>query len=146
MHRDERHAALGDQRGHLGVGQAAADVVDERGPGLQRGGGDLGAHGVDRDRRHRRCSASTTGRTRRSSSAGARPLGARPGGLAADVEEVGALRDELAAVGDGGLGRRTSAPPSLNESGVTLTTPMTSGRPARGSGRVTVPVTACRRG
>ena len=33
--------------GHLGVGQAAADVVDEGGAGIQRGGGDLGTHRVD---------------------------------------------------------------------------------------------------
>ena len=36
---------------------------------------------------------------------GARPLGTGPGGLATDVEQVGALGDELAAVRDRGLGR-----------------------------------------
>ena len=54
---------------------------------------------------------------------GADGLGPRPGGLPTDVEDVGALRRQLPPVGDRPLGVRNS-PPSENESGVTLTTPM----------------------
>ena len=45
------------------------------------------------------------------------------GRLPADVEDLRALVDEPAAVLDGGV-RVEEAPPSENESGVTLTTPM----------------------
>ena len=51
---------------------------------------------------------------------------ARIGRLAAEVEDVGSGRRQLPAVGDGGCGVE-EWPPSENESGVTLTTPMTSG-------------------
>ncbi len=54
-------------------------------------------------------------------------LGPRPARLPADVDHVGAGRHELEAV----LNRPVAVqkrPPSENESGVTLSTPMTSGR------------------
>ena len=55
-----------------------------------------------------------------------RPGGARAGGLAAHVDDVGAVRDELPAVRDRRLGS-AQRPPSENESGVTLTTPISRG-------------------
>ena len=66
---------------------------------------------------------STTGSTRRSSSSSGHGVGAGAGRLAADVEHLRALADQPAAVLHGGV-RVEVAPPSENESGVTLTTPM----------------------
>ena len=60
------------------------------------------------------------------------PGGAGPGGLAADVDQVGALGDQVEAVLDGGL-VSNHRPPSEKESGVTLTTPMTAQRSHCGS-------------
>ena len=75
-------------------------------------------------------SRSSTGSTRRRSSSSVTPQ--RPGArrFAADVDDVGAFVDQLPRVRDG-LRRSRNLPPSENESGVTLTTPMISGRDER---------------
>ena len=53
-------------------------------------------------------------------------LGARPRGLAADVEDRRALAHQREGLLERGVGGR-KRPPSENESGVTLTTPMMAG-------------------
>ena len=99
---------------------------------------DLDLRRVDRDARAPRGEPldhrAARGAAPRSASTGSC---AGTGRLAADVEDVRALVEQLAAVGDGGL-RGENSPPSENESGVTLTTPMTAStrrayRPTRGA-------------
>ena len=50
VHEHVRAAGVGDHAAHVRVGQPAGDVVDDRGPGLERGRGDRGAGGVDTGR------------------------------------------------------------------------------------------------
>ena len=50
VHQDPRAAGVGDDLGHVRVGEAAGDVVDHDGAGLQRGRGDAGPGGVDAHR------------------------------------------------------------------------------------------------
>src|SRR6478735_11541444 len=80
--------------------------------------------------------ASTTGMTRRSSSAvlGRSAPGRVDSPPTSSRSAPWATSSRPCATAASGVNH---APPSLNESGVTLTTPMTNGRPARGSGRVT---------
>ena len=126
VHGDVRHAGAGDHGGHLGVGQAAADVVDERWRRPPAPGGDLGTHRVDRDRAPRRGQlGSTTGRTRRSSSSWRRAARRRAGWTRhrrrAGRRPGRAARSPCATAASGS----NHSPPSLKESGVTLTTPIT---------------------
>lgn len=101
VHDDERGARGGDDADHGRVGEAAADVVDQGGAGRERPLGDGGAHGVDGDgdaiggepADHRDDAPELFGLV----DAG----GAGAGGLAADVHQVGALRDQVEAVLDG---------------------------------------------
>ena len=102
---------------------------------------------VDRHPDLTRASASTTGSTRRSSSASGTGSGARPGRLAADVDDVGALGDHAAGRGPTAAAGSNHWPPSENESGVTLSTPITrvtAGRvPARPARRSVVGAGVC---
>ena len=68
----------------------------------------------------------TTGRTRASSSSTAGAARARTGRFAADVEHVGAFGHQPFAMRERGAGLACK-PPSENESGVTLTMPITLG-------------------
>ena len=100
VHQTAIEPAVGNEAGHVGVVAERADVVDVAGAGGHRGLGDGELHRVDRDAldfhqpfddrddarellldRHR--------------------LGARPRGLAADVDDVGALGNQAPAVRDG---------------------------------------------
>ena len=102
VHRDVGRLAAGDDVEDPRVGEPAGDVVD-----------DLRARRRAPPRRPRRAScrpettappaasSRITGTTRSSSSATSGPGGAGTGGLAADVEDVGALRQQGPAVGDG---------------------------------------------
>jgi hypothetical protein len=65
----------------------------------------------------------TTGSTRASSSSSGTAGAAGPGGFAADVEHVGAVAS--AAARNGAAPPIGVRPPSENESGVTLTMPIT---------------------
>ncbi len=94
MHDDEGGARGGDDRDHRGVGEAAADVVDQdgaRGEGLF---GDGGAHGVHGD------GDALGGETAHHGDDAFEFLGlvhaggTRAGRLAADVDQVGALGDQ----------------------------------------------------
>ena len=125
---------LGHQAGQGGIEREAADVVDEVGAGVERGRAPRPAFVVSTERspapRSRR--PRMTGTTRRHLLARVHAGGpARPRGLAADVHDVGARLEQRQAVGDGGIRRRRSRPPSENESGVTLSTPMTQVRSPR---------------
>jgi hypothetical protein len=102
VHEDHRAAALGGERGQLGVEAEAPDIVDDGGPGIERGARHLGLRGVDRDRQvgardqaldHRHHAPDLLiGGDRRG--AGARAL-------AADIEDVRALGDLRHALLDG---------------------------------------------
>ena len=86
--------ALGAERRQLGVGAQRGDVVDDRGAGVERRRGDRGLRGVDRDLgpRRRRPAPRPPGRPASSSSSASTAAAPGPGRLAADVEQVGALR------------------------------------------------------
>ena len=124
--RQQSQPALGDQRGHARVAAEGGDVVDVGRPGVERGRGDRGLRGVDRDLRpsrgqgldHRDDAAQLLGLGDR--------LGAGPRRLAADVEDVRARRPRAPARASTAAAASRHAPPSENESGVTLTTPMIS--------------------
>ncbi len=111
VHQAALDPAGGHQPGHLGIRPQGADVVDDRGPGLDRGGRDRRLGGVDRqphpevrprqrlEHRHRPAQL-LRGRHR---------LGSRARGLAPDVEDVGSLRGQQRG--------RARAPPRAPGSG-----------------------------
>ena len=109
MHDDEGDAGVGDGRDHRGVGEAAADVVDEGRAGGEGLLGDGGAHGVDGDGDALGGQAADDGDDPAQFLVLVDPGGAGAGGLAADVDEVGALGDEVEAVLDGGRGVEPAA-------------------------------------
>ncbi len=103
VHAHVRDAGAGDDLGHRRVGEAAGDVVDDPGAGLDGALGDDGARRVDADDR-------ALGRERGDHGEHARELGldrhaARAGArrLAAHVEDVRALAQELTPVRDRGV-------------------------------------------
>ena len=97
------------RRGSRGSARPPETSLTTAAPASSGGRGDLGAHGVDRDRRApSRGERSMTGTTRSSSSSTSGRVAPGPGGLAADVEQVGAVGEQLAAVRDGGVGGRPS--------------------------------------
>ena len=101
VHQDQPALALGAEAREIGLGAQGRDVVDDRGPGVERRPGDLDLGGVDRDRDGPApASAATTGARSRDLDLRRDDLRARPGGLAADIEDVRALCGERAAVGD----------------------------------------------
>ena len=121
--RGDLHPAGGDQPGELGRGAEGGDVVDVGGAGVQRRLGDRALGRVDRyaGRRPGREGA-TTGSTRRRSSSALTKLGAEPRGLAADVEDVGALGGQRPALGDRASASRKRRRP--RRVGAAFTTPM----------------------
>lgn len=109
VHDDEGDLGGGDGGDHRGVGEAAADVVDEDGAGFDGAGGDGGAHGVDGDGDAFGGEAADDGDDAAELFLLVDAAGAGAGGLAADVDEVGALGDEVEAVFDGGRGVEPAA-------------------------------------
>jgi hypothetical protein len=110
VHRDVRRIAAGHDLEDLRIGQSPGDVVHHLRAGRQRRAGHRGAHGVDRDDR---TLGSQLGDDRDDAVellADLRTDGAGPGRLAADVEQVGPVRQELAAVVDGAVGVGVQAP------------------------------------
>ena len=101
VHQAAVEAAVGDEAGQLRLVPEGGDVVDVGRARVDRRLGDGELHRVDRDRARRRASPATTGTTRSSSSSTRHRLGAGAGGLAADVEDRGALGGQPAAVVDG---------------------------------------------
>jgi len=104
VHRDVIDLELSDRRQHRGVLEPAAHVVDDDGAGLDGGPRGRRVEGVDRDadalrgeRAHDRHHA------RRLLDRG-HGLGAGPGRLAPDVDDVGTVVDEPAGLRDRGLG------------------------------------------
>ena len=99
MHQDHAGAGLGDDAEHRGI-VAGRDVVHDRRPGLDGGPRDVGLARVHRDGNvgelvddpadHRHDAADLL--------IGRHDLRARPGGLAADVEQIGAVDHHLARV------------------------------------------------
>jgi hypothetical protein len=104
---------LGHQRQHRRVGQAAGHVVDHRRPGVQGRGGDA-ARMVSTETT---APASTMPGDHRSTRAAllvlGRPGGAGTGGLAAHVQQVGALVEQPATAGRTAAAGRGGGPPSL---------------------------------
>ena len=132
VHRRRRRRRSGDDRGHRRVGEPAGDVVDDDAHRAATAcSATAGARRVDADDGARRAASARP----RAAPGRARPrrgtrAGPGPGRLAADVEDVGALgraaRSPCATAPPGS----NHSPPSENESGVTLTTPMTRVRSA----------------
>ena len=98
---DVDDAGLGDHLVHIGVGQAPGDVVDDNGTGPDGRLGGGGVNGVDGDGRAIVRERAHDGDDARLLDLGGDANGARTGGLAADVHDVGALGEKLTAVGDG---------------------------------------------
>ena len=131
VHQHERRATPGDDGCQRGFVQQAADVVDHRGAGPERDVGDaapcrypLRSGSASRPRR-----ASTTGSDAGNLLFGVHGLRSGPGRFAADVDEIRASRLRApwrAATAREGSERWSASP---KESGVTFSTPMTSGRP-----------------
>ena len=87
------------------IAQQAGDVVDDLGAGVRCAARRrrLCSCRSRSARRFARRSRSITGSTRRSSSSASTGVGIGPRALAADVEQVGAVGDQLQGVVDGGL-------------------------------------------
>ncbi len=134
VHDDIRDTCPSDQPGHVGVGQAAADVVDQPGARVQRGLCHLGPHGVHADRDALAGQPGDHGYHPAQFLGGRYPLRAGAGRLAAHVNDVRALLGRVAATpGDGHLGAEPFAPVREGSPGVTFTTPMTRHRPGSGA-------------
>ena len=125
---------------HAGIEAPRRDVVDEVRAGLERRARDGGLARVDRERRVR-----LLARMRVDDRDDARDLllgrerpglavGRRPRRLAADVHDRRALLEHRERARDGRAPRSKWRPPSEKESGVTLTTPMTTGPAAKVEG------------
>ena len=99
--------------GHGGVGEAAADVVDEHGAGGEGGVRDLGAGGVDADGEPGVGERLDDGQDAAQLLLQRRPAGAGAGRLAADVEDVGTVRGEREPAGDRVAG--LEPPPAVAE-------------------------------
>ena len=129
VHQAEVRVRLGDDLGQLRVAAQRGDVVDELRAELERPPRDLRLRGVDRDG-HAPASCSSTGTTRRSSSSTETP--SAPGRVDSPPTSTiaapsSSMRRALATASSGSK----LTPPSENESGVTLTTPITDGRGKR---------------
>ena len=125
VHQHHVAAALRADRRQLRVRAQRGHVVDDLGAGVERRLGDRGLRGVDRDRRvQRRRAPRAPGATRASSSSADDLAGAGTGRLPADVEEVGARRPASSRAWAIAASASRYRPPSENESGVTLTMPI----------------------
>src|SRR4029453_2689719 len=112
-HEDPGTAGRGHHRGHLRIGEAAGDVVDDGRAGRQGGGRDLGPGGIDADRYAGR---GQSGHHREDpGDLGLRvdPLGARTGGLTADVDDIRTRGPQGDAVPDRGVDVRVA--PTVRE-------------------------------
>ena len=128
VHQAAVQPAVGDQSGQLGVVPERGDVVDVGRPRVDRRLGHRELHRVDRDARgepeagdaldHREHAPQLLVHRHR--------VGARPRRLAADVDDGRTLLHQPRARAATAASASGSAPPSENESGVTLTTPMIS--------------------
>ena len=94
VHDDVRRPGVGHDPRHARVGQAAAHVVDHVRAGRQGGGSHRGPHRVDADDHALGGQRPHDGQHPAQLLLGVDPLRARPGRLAADVDEVGAVGDE----------------------------------------------------
>src|SRR5690606_16170907 len=101
VHHHVGDASGGDHARHGRVCQAAADVVHQLGPHFEGGLRDLGAHGVDADRNVLCDERLYDGHHATQFLVPRHTLRSRTGGLAADVDDVGALRDQVEPVLDG---------------------------------------------
>ena len=106
---DVDHAGGGHDVVHARVGQAPRDVVDHQGPGADGGRGGGGVDGVHAHHDALGGQGLDDGEDALLLGVGGDALGTRPGGLAPDVEQVSALVQQGAGVGDGGVGGQPAA-------------------------------------
>ncbi len=130
VHDDDGRIVLGDDARHVGVALQPPHVVDDRGAGLERPGRHGGLHRVDRDRNaepdHGRQDA---GKARCAPPRAApQPHRHRAASIPRRYRECRRLRRPGACAWAMAAAGSRKRPPSENESGVTLRTPMTSGR------------------
>ncbi len=104
VHEHDGGASLSGEGRQGGVVAQSGDVVDAGGAGVEGGGGDLGPTRVDEDRGVEAGAADAGDDGHDSAPLLRRVDGirARPRRLAADVEQVGAVGDQLPGAGDGG--------------------------------------------
>ena len=107
VHQEERDPAGGDEGGHGGVIGQAADVIDERGTGIEGSAGDFGFVGVHGEGNggHLGGEAGDDGKDTSQLLGGRQggliAEGSRAGALTSDVQEMRTVRDEGMGVGDG---------------------------------------------
>ena len=109
VHHHVRHRRLGDQAGHVRVGEAAAHVVDQARSGLQGQFGHARAHRVHADRDPGPGQFGDDRLDPADLLLGGDALRAGPGRFPADVHDVRALGGEVQAVGHGGVGAEPRA-------------------------------------
>ncbi len=152
VHQHDRRAGARHHADAVAVARQRRHVVDDARARGERRRHDRGMAGVDRDRRARpRRARAPPGRCGAVSSSRRDGRGAGPGRFAADIENIGAGREQRAAHARRRCSGSAKAPPSEKLSGVTLTMPMTSGRssarPAQGArGALSAASRACQFG
>ena len=103
VHHDQDRPEVADHRGHVGVGAQGGDVVDDAGTQLDAACGGGGMVGVDRERRLVRQCPHHRLQPGQLLLAGDRAA-AGCGRLAAQVEDMGAVGQQLPAMRHGGIG------------------------------------------
>lgn len=110
VHDDEAGVGFGGELDHAGIASEAGDVVDDVRPGGEGGAGDGGFHGVDGQQgAGLAADAFEDGNDAADFFLGRDGLGTGAGGLAPDVEDVGALGEETQSVLDGAAGVKEMA-------------------------------------
>src|SRR6185437_3435082 len=101
VHQHRRHTAPGQQRQHRLIVAQGRYVVDDAGAGIEAGPRDLGPAGIDRHHDIALGEFANDPQDAAQLLVDRRGSGARPCRLAADVDDVGALRNETQAIVDG---------------------------------------------
>ncbi len=106
VHQDNGGVGVGDETSHGGVTAQGGDVVDDGGAGLEAGAGDLALGGVNADGERIVCCGEFANDRFHACAflVGGNGIGPGPGGLAADVEEIGAFLGDFPRSGDGVAG------------------------------------------
>src|SRR5689334_14822940 len=113
MHKHPGHFRVCEEAGHVGIRPSARDVVDDLGAILQRRPRHLRVHRVDADRNALPRKLFDDRQNARSFHLGVDAGGARPGRLAADVDDGGTIGGQRDTVADGAV--RVDKQPTVGE-------------------------------